>query len=499
MQFNSLYFIIFFLPVTLAGYYLLGRVRDDTQDFGAQAQDGGTCARDSRRNLADWFLIAASLVFYGVANVWYPLMLGVMLFVNWFVSRRAGRKAWMVTGIVWNAGILGVFKYTNFFLENMNAAVGTDWPLVNLLLPLGISFIVFSQISWIVDCHRGKFEEPVSFREYVLFSVYFPKITQGPIITMREFLPQLRKAKRFYPDAQELVCGIQMFTCGLFKKVMLADPLGNAVTQYYANFSYRSNVDSLIVMLAYTLQIYMDFSGYSDMAIGISKLLGISLSANFNSPYRAGTVTDFWRRWHISLTNFLREYIYFPLGGSRKGKLRTYVNILIIFLISGLWHGANWTFVLWGLFHGLAQVAERLLGKLYRKVWLPIRWCITFYYVSMLWMLFQSSSWQEFLRFRWHLRVDKSGYYSQDLANCFHITGVRGVMSLLHLPASDAAVGTVCTALFLGGCMAVCLLLPNNQKRRYRTNAAALLVTVAMLIACLLSMSGVSTFLYNDF
>lgn len=507
MQFNSLYFIIFFLPATLAGYYLLGRARrtEAPSDAGtgsnpdAQTSDAEGSKYRRKEHLADWFLVAASLVFYGAANAWYPLMLGVMLLVNWLVSRRARKRAWMVIGIVWNAGILGVFKYTNFFLENMNAAVGTDLPLVKLLLPLGISFIVFSQISWIVDCHRGEFGEPASFREYVLFSVYFPKITQGPIITMREFLPQLRKENRFYPDAQELVCGIQMFTCGLFKKVMLADPLGSAVTQYYANFSYRSNVDSLIVMLAYTLQIYMDFSGYSDMAIGVSKLFGISLSANFNSPYRAGTVTDFWRRWHISLTNFLREYIYFPLGGSRKGKVRTYVNILIVFLISGIWHGANWTFVLWGLLHGLAQVAERLLGKMYRKVWLPIRWCVTFYYVSMLWMLFQSSSWEEFLRFRWHLRVDKSGYYSQDLANCFHITGVRGVMSLLHLPASDAAVGAVCTALFLGGCMAVCLLLPNNQKRRYRINAATLLATAAMLIACLLSMSGVSTFLYNDF
>ena len=146
------------------------------------------------------------------------------------------------------------------------------------------------------------------------------------------------------------------------------------------------------------------------MAIGIAKMLGFDLPANFNSPYRAGTVTDFWRRWHLSLTSFLREYIYFPLGGSRRGKLRTYVNIMVVYLVSGLWHGASWTFVLWGVFHGLFQVLERMLGKLYRKVWLPIRWCITFYFVSMMWMLFQSSSFSEFQRFRWHLTVDRSGY-----------------------------------------------------------------------------------------
>lgn len=491
MQFHSLYFIIFFLPITLLGYFLLSKGQKEQQ-----------------KAAADWFLIAVSFLFYGITNPWYPVMLGALILLNWGISRKAGERAeaeqgkkqrrWMILGVVLNVFFLGFFKYTNFFLENLNAAFHKDWPMVHLILPLGISFIIFSQISWIVDAWKGEVRG-VSFREYVLFSVFFPKITQGPITTMREFLPQLRKKKRFVFDSEGMVTGIQMFTCGLFKKVILADPLGTAVTQYYSLFSYRSNVDSLIVMLAYTFQIYFDFSGYSDMAIGLAKMLGFDLPANFDSPYRAGTVTDFWRRWHISLTSFLREYIYFPLGGSRKGKIRTYGNIMIVYLVSGIWHGANWTFVLWGIFHGLAQVAERLLGKLYRKVWLPIRWCITFYFVSMMWMLFRSSSWEEFQRFRWHLKVDHSGYFSQDLAKCFRIPGVNLVMQHLPIQVSDAAVQAVCTALFLGACFVICLCLPNNQKRKYRVNAGTLLATAAMFLVSLLSMSGVSNFIYNDF
>ena len=532
MQFHSLYFIIFFLPATLLGYYLLAKGQ-----------------KERRRAAADWFLIVVSFLFYGFANPWYPVMLGALILLNWGIARRAGekirtvperrggkalrneslpgekaaafgkttfadvalardqdetaeqektRRRWMILGVVLNVFFLGFFKYTNFFLENLNAVFHRDWPMVHLILPLGISFIIFSQTSWIVDVWKGEVPD-VSFREYVLFSAFFPKITQGPITTMREFLPQLRKKERFSFDSEGMVTGIQMFTCGLFKKVILADPLGTAVTQYYTLFSYRSNVDSLVVMLAYTFQIYFDFSGYSDMAIGLAKMLGFDLPANFNSPYRAGTVTDFWRRWHISLTSFLREYIYFPLGGSRKGKIRTYVNIMIVYLVSGIWHGANWTFVLWGIFHGLAQVVERLLNKLYQKVWLPIRWCITFYFVSMMWMLFRSSSWEDFQRFRWHLKVDHSGYFSSDFAKCFRIPGVNLVMQHLPVQVSDPAVQIVCAVLFLGACFVICLCLPNNQKRQYRVNAGTLLATAAMLLVSLLSMSGVSNFIYNDF
>ncbi len=488
MQFNSLYFLIFFLPLTLAGYYGL--------------------AGKGRKNLADWLLILASLIFYGAADVWYPVMLCILICLNWGIASRIRRKSdggrtWMMFGILVNVGFLGFFKYTNFFIENLNILLRKDWQAVNLILPLGISFIIFSQISFLVDVHRGTIpgtgEQEVCFREYVLFSVFFPKLTQGPIASMRDFLPEIRAKGRQVLSSEKMVTGIQMFTCGLFKKLVLADPLGSMVTQYYSNFTYRSNVDSFVVMLAYTFQIYLDFSGYSDMAVGLAAMLGIRLRPNFDSPYKAGTITEFWRRWHMSLTAFLREYIYFPLGGSRKGKIRTYLNIMAVFLISGIWHGANWTFVLWGLFHGLAQVAERLLGKFYQRVWLPIRWCITFGAVNVLWMLFRSSSIAEFQRFWWHLRVDKSWYYSQDLASCLHVPGIRAVLSILQLSASDQVTGIVSAAVFLLGCLGLCLVPPNNQRRKYRATPWTLAVTVGMLLWCLLSMSGMSTFIYNDF
>ena len=427
MSFNSLYFILMFLPVTLPAYYAAAR-------RSAAA--------------ADWILVGAAVVFYGFTNAWYPVMLGVLLSVNWGITlqirraqtgtatgaaagtagkgvssrteeektaenrasqsgaagektageKTAGEKtapsggnaaqgktaekktaqtggggagrAWMIAGIAGNVAVLAVFKYTNFFIGNLNALFGSDRALVDLILPLGISFIIFGQIAWIVDSFRGSTAD-VSLREYVVYASFFPKLSQGPITLPRDFLPQIRKEGRQCFDYERMMVGIQMFVCGLAKKLFLADTLGTAVDWYYDTMQFRSNVDTVIVLLTYTLQIYCDFSGYSDMALGVSKMLGFDLPANFDSPYRACSVTEFWKRWHISLTTFLREYIYFPLGGSRKGSARTYRNIMVVYLVSGFWHGASWTYVLWGVVHGLAQCAERLLGRFWHGVLEP--------------------------------------------------------------------------------------------------------------------------------
>ena len=486
MSFNSLYFIIFFLPLTLAAYYL-------------------TAAKS--RAAADWVLVGTSVIFYGFADVWYPVMLGILIAMNWgitFMIRRSQTakgdhaKAWMILGVVVNVVILGVFKYTNFFIENLNALLGADWATVNLILPLGISFIIFSQISWIVDSYRGSTRD-VCLREYVVYSSFFPKLSQGPITLMRDFLPQLRREDRHRFDDESMMIGIQMFVCGLAKKILLADVLGTAVDCYFDMIQLTTNVDSLVIMLAYTFQIYFDFSGYSDMALGVSKMLGFDLPANFDSPYKACTVTDFWRRWHISLTTFLREYIYFPLGGSRNGTARTCLNIMIVYLVSGFWHGASWGYVLWGAFHGLAQIAERLLGKLYLKVWKPLRWLITFGIANILWMLFRCGNWATFRRYWWHLTVDKVGTLSSSLAECFRIPGLRSVLSLVGLPSGDALVNTLSVVLLLIFCLVVCLCLPNNQERPYRSSIPSLLITAGLLGICLLSLSTSSTFVYNDF
>ena len=514
MSFNSLYFILIFLPAVLLLYYL---------------------AAAERAEAADWILVGASAVFYGFANAWYPLLLGILLAVNWGITLRIRKRRaapvgqeypaarrWMVFGVIFNVAVLAVFKYANFFIENLNALLQSDWPLVNLILPLGISFIIFGQISWIVDAYRGSTED-VCLREYVLFSSFFPKLSQGPITLARDFIPQLRKEGRQRFSYEGMMIGIQMFVLGLGKKILIADVLGTAVDWYFDTITFRTNLDSLIVVLTYTLQIYFDFSGYSDMALGVSKMLGFDLPANFDSPYKACTVTEFWKRWHISLTTFLREYIYFPLGGSRKGAARTYRNVMIVYLISGFWHGASWTYVLWGIVHGAAQCAERALGQFYgsvlkpaaerltpagseagtgrfcRRVWKCVRWGITFAFVNLAWMLFRCGDLATWKRFWWHLTVDRVGTISPDLAENYRISGLRLVCSLLHLPTGDAFVNLLSMGILLAAGVLMCLLLPNNQRRRYRSSVLSLLVTAGLLAVCLLSMSSVSSFVYNDF
>ena len=481
MSFNSLYFIIFFLPLTLAAYYLAGR---------------------RSAALADWILVGASVIFYGIANVWYPVMLGALAAANWGITAAIRKgvhaRAWMITGVVLNVGVLGVFKYTDFFIENLNALFQRDWPAANLILPLGISFIIFSQISWIADVYRGGAAD-VCFREYAVYTGFFPKLSQGPITLMRDFLPQLRRRDRCRFDCGRMMIGIQMFVCGLAKKVLIADVLGTAVDCYMDMLKLTTNVDSLVIMLAYTFQIYFDFSGYSDMALGVSQMLGFALPANFNSPYKACTVTDFWRRWHISLTTFLREYIYFPLGGSRRGTAKTYRNIMIVYLISGFWHGANWGYVLWGVFHGLAQCLERLAGRFYQKVWKPVRWFVTFGIVNVLWMLFRCGDWATFQRYWWHLTADRTGTLTAAIAGCFRIPGLRTVLSLAGLSTGDVFVNTLSMILVLALCFVICLCLPNNQERRYRSSVLSLLITAGLLALCLVSLNGTSSFVYNDF
>ncbi len=351
MQFNSLYFILMFLPVVLAVHVLVGR---------------------SSKKAGDLLLLAASFFFYGTQNLWYLLFLLISITVNYLlvlgIQKKRGAKGHgagaakvlFVLSLVFNIGFLGYFKYTGFFLENWNAASGGNVSIPDILLPIGISFYTFSEIAFLADVYRGQaWTEGISLADFALYAAYFPKILQGPIALPRDLVPQIRDREGKRVDSREAAIGVQMFVLGLSKKVLLADVFGKAADWGFQYLVLNTTGEMLLTMVSYTFQIYFDFSGYSDMAIGVSKLFGYALLPNFDSPYQAVSVTDFWRRWHISLTSFLREYVYFPLGGSRKGTARTYLNILIVFLVSGIWHGANWTFVLWGVLHGLCQMAER--------------------------------------------------------------------------------------------------------------------------------------------
>ena len=491
MQFNSLYFILMFLPVVVAVHVLVSR---------------------SSKKAGDLQLLAASFFFYGTQNLWYLLFLLISITVNYLlvlgIQKKRGAKghgagaakALFVLSLVFNIGFLGYFKYTGFFLENWNAASGGNVSIPDILLPIGISFYTFSEIAFLADVYRGQaWTEGISLADFALYAAYFPKILQGPIALPRDLVPQIRDREGKRVDAREAAIGVQMLVLGLSKKVLLADVFGKAADWGFQYLVLNTTGEMLLTMVSYTFQIYFDFSGYSDMAIGVSKLFGYALLPNFDSPYQAVSVTDFWRRWHISLTSFLREYVYFPLGGSRKGTARTYLNILIVFLVSGIWHGANWTFVLWGVLHGLCQMAERAGKPVLQKIPVVIRRIVTFLVVSYLWLLFRSADLAEFKRVCWHLFIDRHFTINGDFLSVFRLPGIRNLMKVLHLGLSDYAVSALSAGIYVGVAIVLCNAFPNTNRRTYRFGRGTLVILAVLFYICLLSLTGVSTFVYNNF
>lgn len=328
----------------------------------------------------------------------YALIICGSILVNYLfvaILRRVSagrlRKSILGIGILCNVVLLLYFKYYNFFVENINMAFNTGLLTKQILLPLGISFYTFQQIAFLVDAYRGQ-NDKVSFLEYALYVAYFPHVASGPIFMHNDIIEQFKDNSKRSLDYQNLSSGLYCFAIGLFKKVIIADTFANAVAWGFGNVDAMSSLDIFIVSLCYTFQLYFDFSGYCDMAIGTSRMFNIDLPINFDSPYQATSIVNFWGRWHLTLTQFLREYIYFPWGGSKKGKIRTYVNIMIIFLISGIWHGANWTFVVWGILHGLFNCLNRIFKKTWDKANVVFQWVVTFTIVDLLWLLFRADS-----------------------------------------------------------------------------------------------------------
>ena len=336
MVFNSYSFIVFFLPVTLVGFYFF--------------------ARKSRQWAAAW-LVIASLFFYGSWDYRFIPILLASICINFFTCKRilsapsTRAKLWLTMAITFNLCLLGFFKYVNFFVASLNDVASSHLPLFDIILPIGISFFTFTQISFLVDAYHGKVKE-LNFIHYLLFASYFPYIVAGPILHHQEMLPQFADPEHYRLKRKNFAVGISIFVFGLGKKLLVADNLASAIGPLFADGNPQF-FQAWLGMLAYTLQLYFDFSGYSDMAIGVSRLLGFTIPINFNSPYKATSVSDFWQRWHISLSRFLRNYLYIPLGGNRRGQLQRYRNLILTMLLGGLWHGANWTFVVWGGLHGV--------------------------------------------------------------------------------------------------------------------------------------------------
>jgi len=356
MVFSSLEFIYLFLPPVLIGYLML-------RHWGWE-------------NGIIWWLTIASLVFYAWwTPVYLPLLLGSVVINYGFhrVLRQVRDKFILTMGIVFNLALIAVFKYADFFIGNANFMAGTNIPMLNLVLPLAISFFTFQQISFLIDTYKGNIIK-CDFGRYMLFVVFFPQLIAGPIVMQKETIPQFKLPVFRNKLLLNLAVGGTLFAIGLFKKIVLADGIAPYANQVFSLAETTNGVPleaAWIGALAYTFQLYFDFSGYCDMALGLARLFGIRLPVNFNSPYKATSISDFWRRWHITLSHFLRDYLYIPLGGNRSGPIRRYSNLMITMLLGGLWHGASWTFVFWGGLHGAYLAINHGWSAMSEKGYVP--------------------------------------------------------------------------------------------------------------------------------
>ena len=388
MLFNSYEFIFLFLPITFFIYFYLNK-RHLTE-----ASKG--------------FLVFASLFFYSWWNIAYlPLILISMLF-NYVLGNQLSRfehksknccskKSLLTFGIIANLGLLGYFKYSDFFIENFNTVFSTGVPLLHLALPLAISFYTFQQIAYLVDSYRSETKE-YDFLNYAVFVTFFPQLIAGPIVHHAEMMPQFAKVRNKVINYHNIALGLFIFSIGLFKKVVIADTFAVWATNGFDVAEKLELIAAWATSLSYTFQLYFDFSGYTDMAIGIALLFNIKLPINFNSPYKALSIQDFWRRWHMTLSRFLKDYIYIPLGGNRQGETRTYVNLFATFLLGGIWHGAGWTFVFWGALHGLALVIHKAWQQV--GITLPkiLAWFITFNFINIAWVFFRAKEWEDAIK-----------------------------------------------------------------------------------------------------
>ena len=497
MLFNSYIFILLFLPLALIGYFL--------------------CNTKGKYEWGKSFLTLMSLWFYAWFNVKYlPIIVGSIL-INYFLYRllleKRGRaecrkKSLYITtaGVAANLGVLFYYKYFDFFLENINVIFQTDFMLQNVLLPLGISFFTFQQVGFLVDTYRGETGN-YSFMDYALFVTFFPQLIAGPIVTHDEMVGQFAdiSKKKWNPD--NFSRGFYGFVCGLAKKVLVADIFGKAVTWGYAHTDDLNGAAVIWLILSYSVQLYFDFSGYCDMARGIGQMFNIEIPLNFHSPYKAVDFVDFWKRWHITLNRFFTKYVYIPLGGNRKGRMRTCMNIFLIYLVSGIWHGAGWTFFLWGILHGLVYVMTKELMPVLQKIPRVLRWGMTITLVQIFWVFFRAERIGQALDI---LCRAAGGDYSLSgmpigFVEQFGTAEFFYCLKMLHLDTILAGGVTACQYVLMLGYMAAAwmmLLLCKNTNERVQgfhpTLGRAVFVTVLFLWS-LVSFSEVSTFLYFNF
>ena len=539
MLFNSYLFIFIFLPIVLIGWFSLNKLK--------------------QYKLAEVFLIGMSLWFYAYFNFSYLFIIVGSCLFNFLISylinriekknsldidnivsdfekdnfRKSQIKILGIVGIVTNLGILFYYKYFDFIIENVNSIFQKDYNLKHILLPLGISFFTFQQLSYVVDRMKGTAPH-YGIIDYMSFVTFFPQLIAGPIVVHEEMIPQFARIgndRRSREEKAEIFArGIYVFVLGLAKKVLIADTFGRAVDLAYSNVSGLNGIESLLTVVFYSLQLYFDFSGYCDMAKGIAGMFGMKIANNFNSPYKAVNIVDFWKRWHITLSRFFTKNIYIPLGGNRRGEGRMYLNYLLVFFFSGLWHGAGWNFILWGMMHGVLYVVtkwwlkhkrkrevidneisdlanqncykgDQRIGNLIKTKTGKMAACIlTFIYVSIAWVYFRASSVEQANMLLKNIVTKPWTVPGENFADVFNLGEFWYILKILKIAALPYAkyyimiVFTMVTLVitFVGKNI-------DTLAGHWKPGIANGLITAVLFVWCVVSLSGVSTFLYFNF
>lgn len=520
MLFQSYEFLFVFFPIVLLGYGVCRRIAEKS-------------GQENRiKSIPCLFLLAASLVFYGFCGAGHLPVLLISMAVNyglcrWMEKKGRSRKI-LGIGLVFQIGVLCGFKYL---------ADGR-------FMPPALSFYTFTQIAFLAECYRGSLslQEAADRKEvsgnshrgdfrpalfYGFYVTWFPKMMQGPIMLPGEFLSKLQsiwgkrdrvmeKNAAKQVDWERIFRGIYLFVLGMFKKVLIADTFGSAVDFGYASLSGLNSWDGIVVMLSYTLQLYFDFSGYCDMAMGISGLFGIELPLNFHSPYKAANILEFWKRWHMTLTGFFTRYVYIPLGGNRKGRARTYVNVLIVFLLSGIWHGTGIQFLIWGMMHGALYVVARAvmegrgftgfakwygqIGRWSRRILHGVSVGLTFLYVNAAWVFFRAPSVKEAVTLFKTMTDFRGGRMNRELAGCFNLDEFWYVIKVLRLDRWEYG-HYICMAVILTAVLLLvfCGRTAVDFVKTAKPKLIHALIMTVLFVWSVLSLTGVSSFLYVNF
>ena len=480
MLFNSYVFIFVFVPLTAGAYFLAAR-------YGRSA------------TTAHAVLAIASLIFYAYWRPPFILLIASSITLNYLCGialMKRPRKWLLAAGVAINLGLIGYFKYAGFLAGSFNAFAGTYVDVGDIFLPLGISFFTFQQIAYLVDTYRGAGGERNPAR-YALFVSFFPQLIAGPIVHHGEVIPQFKERERARFNADNFAAGVSIFILGLFKKTVIADTFATWASGAFDGADALTFLEGWGATFSYTFQLYFDFSGYSDMAIGLGRMFNIRLPVNFNSPYKAACIIDFWRRWHMTLSRFLREYLYFPLGGNRKGKVRRYVNLSITMLLGGLWHGAGWSFVVWGALHGLYLMANHAWNATKIKMPKVLGWAITFLAVAFAWVIFRAPTLERAGEV-YRAMLGANGFslpvYWNDALWRLGRMGVR-FAQLKHF-------GGMTEIAWLAGALIVTVAVPNSMQileKHWKPNVRWAIPVALMAALSLAAMTRISEFLYFQF